>query len=725
MPFKVYVGDSNLQTHEIEHMDTIRELLQRAYDQSDRESCHLAIGLELGSCEIDGLAVKKNGIIILELKDLEGEIEACWEETDEDGHLKWSVKAPGRDVYHPEDPLLQVRKQRVEIARLLRKKLGLDRNRAISNPLPFVSGCIVVKEESNIDIRGLPHNYARWLSVTRPSEAVRKIMYKSRAFRWDETDVDEFIRLLGAEAVDPENWMIGQRPHSLRAVVEGEKSEELLLPTLSVFLETADSIEMSQTDNPARLVREVLRHLLHLPKLEGARLDYLDQLFGSESPGEVAKAIQRAQVLRLKQYLPEVIGHAGHKDAMIRAAVVDAVRDMQPGRATSVLVQYVRDQSPSVRMKALEALLAVGNSSATPALIRVLRSGEEDDVLLAIRTLGEIGDDRAVEPLVRLNSEYTSRFTESKIMGPPTRSIILALGSIASPKASRFIIENLSVKGDVTKSYAIEALGIIGCAESKDALLRLLREDADSCPDSIRALGLVGDADIAPHLHPFLRSGQKELYPTVAHALARIGSPESFDPLWEVYGEELSTSSRERDSASHSLLYSIGDALCRIDKSRMETHLIPFLEHENTGIRRRAVLALSEIASERSIEPLMSLLGDSDDAIWSTASYVVARVGGKSILSKVVPLLKSTNEFERASAVAIVAEVDGKESTELILPMRYDKSIAVRTMVALAVGQTESDVQDEILKEMVEDPAQDVREMATIMMEKLSRRKSE
>lgn len=723
MPLKVYIGDSNPKTPEIMQMEMIRKQLQYVYDQST-ELCCLVIGTFIGDCEIDGIAIKKNGIVILELKNVEGRVRATWEEDETQefpgGKLKCVVENPEGKLYEdPRDYLAQVRRQREKVISLIGELPELNKGHIWSNVSRFTAACVVLGEDSEIEVEGLPLNFGRWFSLATPSGAARRVELESRWLDWIDADVERFVKALDVEEVQTEHWMALRKPSPILEEEAIPDFQQILVSTLSDIIYFMDEIKTSP-GSFWKSMNAYLRELLHRPHLEKVRLNHLDTKFESNSDYDIFKAIKTSIQLRLHQYTPTILKFRSHNNESIRECVVEAIKELDVDNPTAILVDYLSDESSNIRIKALDALCFRGQPSATGPLLGVLHGEDEDEVVMAIRVLGEIGDERAIKPLIALHGKYVKRFGESRFGGPPTREVISSLGSIASPKANSFIIDHLKDEDLHTRSIAVSALGTIRDSEAKEALISVAENDDEVRADAIYALSFIGGDDIARWLHVFLENEDRGIVETTVNALARIKSSESFEPVWNVYEKEI-----ERDYAkgiSHGgLSIRAEGALVGIDKDKMESRIIPMLKHKNIDLRRRVIILLSTIVTEGAITPLTPLLGDSDVTIWSTASYSIAKAGGESILPQITPLLSSKNEFERASAVSIIGYVKGEKGLEQVLPLAKDKSEDVRSSVVWVIGKSKSIEHIRDLVELSEDSSTNIRTYSYQTLEEVAR----
>jgi HEAT repeat protein len=139
-------------------------------------------------------------------------------------------------------------------------------------------------------------------------------------------------------------------------------------------------------------------------------------------------------------------------------------------------------------------------------------------------TLGEMGDERCVEPLARALRDGDWQVREVAIEG---------LGQIGSPAVE--VLLKLLRDWDVRK-YAIAALGKIHDERVLDPLMAQLRNDEfkDDATDALVSLG----EPAVPHLAKALRDKEELVRKQAVLALGRIKSPKAIDPLIEMLKDQ-------------------------------------------------------------------------------------------------------------------------------------------------------------------------------------------
>lgn len=145
------------------------------------------------------------------------------------------------------------------------------------------------------------------------------------------------------------------------------------------------------------------------------------------------------------------------------------------GKATGLLAELLLN--PRYTGKAAYVLSKSTDPYALSLLFPLLKYQDSDIREMAVRALGNSGDERAVNPLIRYIEQYGAS---------PTA--ILALGEIADPRAVPFLIEEL--KGG-QRWFAARALGKIGEAAVEPLIEVWSRSEYNHQGAAVYALGLI------------------------------------------------------------------------------------------------------------------------------------------------------------------------------------------------------------------------------------------
>jgi HEAT repeat protein len=171
--------------------------------------------------------------------------------------------------------------------------------------------------------------------------------------------------------------------------------------------------------------------------------------------------------------LEPLIKALGDKDRGHNAA--EALGDIGDKRAVEPLIKALSDGGQEVRESAARALGEIGDKRAVKPLIKALEDEDYSVRAIAAGALGNIGDKRAVEPLIKAlkDKDFNVRYKAAK------DNLTLGTGKITiSEFAKRVKVNAMPSERSEARYRAAEALGNIGDTRAVEPLTKTL-EDGD------------------------------------------------------------------------------------------------------------------------------------------------------------------------------------------------------------------------------------------------------
>ena len=301
------------------------------------------------------------------------------------------------------------------------------------------------------------------------------------------------------------------------------------------------------------------------------------------------------------------------KDYKVRWRAAEALGEIGDARAVEPLIAVsLQDENAGVRWGAAEALGKIGDARAIKSLMGALK--DKDVREEAIRALRRIGDVRAVKPLLN-ETEWiyyliaTEKWDEVVKIGKP---------------AVELLIDALKDRYWNVRVCAVKALGDIGDARAVEPLIVILKrkyEDRDVREEAIRALGRIGDLRA---VKPLLNETEWMSYLITIEKwdeLVKIGKP-AVKPLIGV-SEHEDTDVR---ACAAETLGKIGDV-------RAIEPLIAALKDRYWNVRVCAAKALGEIGDTRAVKPLMAALKDENMDVHKAAEKAILRIHEPAVKS--------------------------------------------------------------------------------------------
>ena len=362
--------------------------------------------------------------------------------------------------------------------------------------------------------------------------------------------------------------------------------------------------------------------------------------------------------------------------------------------AIEPLIAALRDPDADVRKVATRALVEIGGPSFDPLFVAL----REDRCADAAVALGEIGDRRAVEPLIMALGAGNEAMSAAAAM---------ALGKLKDALAVEPLIRALSDRAGDVRANAAKALGEIGDRRAVEPLIAALHDqDRDVRFGAVWALGEIGDARavepligalettrVRPLGHDFVAGGGRDrewMVPeAAADALGRIRDPRAVEPLITA----LAKSDRRVGAMSAWALGRIGD-------QRAIEPLIDALAVGQCEVYWAATAALGELGP-RAVEPLASALRREDRS--RIAAGILAGIGGPAL----APLLAAAGDPDpsvRGAAINAFAGVDPPPFEPLAAALKNEDEVEeIRLAAARGLARVGDDAAAECLASALRD----------------------
>lgn len=186
-----------------------------------------------------------------------------------------------------------------------------------------------------------------------------------------------------------------------------------------------------------------------------------DIVASAEADIEVAEPEEELVEEKVKDEIDIQIDLLNDSDWVVRREAIITLGEMGDERCIEPIVRCLPDGDWQVRDAAIEALAMIG-SPAVELLLRYTR--DYDARKSAIKALGKINDERVLDPLITF-------MRSDEFKDDATR----ALAELGQPAVAR-LLELLKDPEEVTRKQAILALGEIKDASSVDSLIERLQD---------------------------------------------------------------------------------------------------------------------------------------------------------------------------------------------------------------------------------------------------------
>ena len=249
---------------------------------------------------------------------------------------------------------------------------------------------------------------------------------------------------------------------------------------------------VSQDEVTDEFVDEVSESLLGSDAVATAEAEEGEQA-GEEQAGEEQAEEEDPELEeeKVKDEIDIQIGLLQDTDWVVRREAVVTLGEMGDERCVEPIVRTLRDGDWQVREAAVEAIAGVG-SPAVELLLRYVRDWECRKY--AIQALGKINDERVLDPLITMlhNDEFKDDSTRA----------LVELGKPAVPR----LIEALTDREEFVRKQAILALGTIKDSEAVDPLIAMLQDqDWMTRLTAAAALEKIGDLRGRDAIKPLMK----------------------------------------------------------------------------------------------------------------------------------------------------------------------------------------------------------------------------
>jgi HEAT repeat protein/beta-lactamase regulating signal transducer with metallopeptidase domain len=327
------------------------------------------------------------------------------------------------------------------------------------------------------------------------------------------------------------------------------------------------------------------------------------------------------------------------------------------------------------------------------ALIGALADTELDVRRMTIRTLGELGDPRAVAALsaaLRTDKDPTVR-----------RAAAWALGQIGDDKGVAALSDAIKSDSDLeVRRTSVWAVGQIGSAAATPALAVAVRDnDKDLRANAVWAIGQIGDASGVAVLATSIKDADASIRNQSAWALGQIGEDNGVSTLTAALKD---SDEQVRSTAVW--------ALGQIGADAGVAPLVPLLSDNDAGVRHQAAWALGQIGSERAVAGISSMLRTEQNAdVRETGAWALGQINDESAVPALAGLLKDASASVRSNAAWAIGQISDDKAPQALIDAMRDENVDVRRTVVWALGQIEDPKSVDALRAAMKDSDAEVK----------------
>jgi HEAT repeat protein len=247
------------------------------------------------------------------------------------------------------------------------------------------------------------------------------------------------------------------------------------------------------------------------------------------------KQAPQVWALYKKKDLDGLIEALNDKRGNVYPYAAEALGKLGGEKAIEALIQVMQDNIFACE-SAAEALSIIGTPAVEP-LIGLLKNKDWVVRKDAAMALGEIGDKRAIDPLIRALADKKKDMASE----PVSAEAAEALGKIGDKRAVEPLIKTLEQKTGTARAAAASVLGRFGDNKAVPPLIATLKSKYYKAKiEAATALGELGDERAVEPLIQVLKqktpiikesSYDVSIIRSVAEALGKIGNKQAIDAL--------------------------------------------------------------------------------------------------------------------------------------------------------------------------------------------------
>ncbi len=407
------------------------------------------------------------------------------------------------------------------------------------------------------------------------------------------------------------------------------------LPMLHKELESEKAGEVRAA--LARLLGE-LKDPSSVPSLLGA----LD--FGASDSDE--KAANKEIVVALgaigdKRAVPDLVKLLSVRDNYTVIAAIEALGQMKAADAYEPLNKLAVEEStePFISKKAIQALGEIGDPRAVQALIRMMMKERRGvsfyvESSYALYQIGTPAADALIHTADGSDKEILKWAAENKIVEPAVYAKAMqVLGDLHDPRGNKRMLSLLDYKNEnlqfqlFVRMRAADALGRIRAKDAAKPLAAMLvEEEANARNEYIRALVRIGSKDAVPALAKAAATGSWDARQPAINGLAMLGGEKDLATFEKLVKDEPATFAAEckedpeyeecktMDASVKKHVEAINNHVKRIEAAKTCKEDVSCwakkLDDTNEGVRERAAIEIGRSNNAVAISELTKRLGE-------------------------------------------------------------------------------------------------------------------
>lgn len=327
-----------------------------------------------------------------------------------------------------------------------------------------------------------------------------------------------------------------------------------------------------------------------------------------------------------------------------------------------------------------DVLVKIGEPSIDP-LIESLSEINVDVKINSIKTLGDIGDEKAIDPLIDALNDYDDSFVR--------KYAAKALTQIDNERVIEPLIEAIDDDSFYVRRSVAKSLGILGDIRAVEPLCNCLKDQNATVRISAAvSLGYINSDDSVDDLIDCLGDRNHEVVKIVENTIIKLKGEE--------FLEEIKISKKSNEDSNQTAL----------NKEEFLV-LIDNIFDDDPDVRVEAAQKFGDIKHEKSAEYLLKALKDSDEDVVIAAVISLGKLGFPNTIKPIISLLKCSLSVRAAAEEALIDF--GSKALNIITEALEKEDEDVRYALAIVLGSIEDKMATNLLIKLIRDSDQDVK----------------
>jgi HEAT repeat protein len=429
-----------------------------------------------------------------------------------------------------------------------------------------------------------------------------------------------------------------------------------------------------------------------------------------------------------------LIQTVGDQTEPVGRAAVKALGKIGDRRAVGRLITALKygSSTSTVRREAAEALGKLGDSQAVQPLIDALKDSDESVRRSTIEALGKLGDPRAVRPLIHALGDENELVCQAAVealgrLGGAAMDLLVTalkdsdrkvregvaktLGKIGDIRAVRPLVNVLKDSDERVRQAASDALGKINDVRAVGCLITYLKDSDGNVRSGVaKALGRMGGDRAVPPLAAALEDGDRNVRQSAVEALGNLGGEQVVASLIRALGD------RERMVRQAAI-----DALERVCNAGVMWRLIAGLKSGDKNVRWGTTKVLGSLGDAQAVEPLIAALKDSEGIVRLSAVEALGKLGDARAVKPLISVLEDGDGNVRSGVAKTLGNLGDARAVDPLISALWDGETRVQSAAADALGKLEDVALHRLTALLVRAIRTDNRDMQWSVLEALRR----